>query len=515
MKKIICIILAFVILFSMTALADSQKNAEMLKELNLFKGTDKGFELEREASRVEAIVTVVRVLGGEAEALEKKYPHSFNDTDSWMDPYVGYALEKGITKGVSENSFAPNDLITSNQFVTLILRAMNYKDAEGDFNWEKSVEFAKEIGIDASASSKFTRGDMVDICFSALNAFTKGNEEKLYQKLAKDNVFTTEKFTEVTDISEKYVPKAEIAEVKDNKQGIYTATLDDGITNHAVKMNTFARKYGFKFTAYISTKTCNSADFSSTFWNNLIRGGYASVGNHGYDHVRIGELSEQDYIKQTVYAVEDMQTYFPNSIILTYATPFTGPIAKDELVKDVIYANRSGGGNGLNPVSPNQGAMYNLASHVIKSDTEAQTLISHIEDAHKNNNWYIQMWHGFDNPSSEYCLDSAVAEEFFKTLPAYKDKMWFATMDEAVKYIYEKQNATVTVSGDEKKVKITLTDTLPDNKFDMPLTLKVKAPNGFSSATVSIKGKKQTVEVVDGFVIFNLLPDKETAEITF
>ena len=75
MKRIICLILAFVMLFSMTALVDSQKNAQMLKELNLFKGTDKGFELEREASRVEAIVTVVRVLGGEAEALEKNYSH--------------------------------------------------------------------------------------------------------------------------------------------------------------------------------------------------------------------------------------------------------------------------------------------------------------------------------------------------------------------------------------------------------------------------------------------------------
>lgn len=515
MKKLICLVLAFVMLFSMTALADSQKNAEMLKELNLFKGTDKGFELEREASRVEAIVTVVRVLGGEAEALEKKYPHSFNDTDSWMDPYVGYALEKGITKGVSENSFAPNDLITSNQFVTLILRAMNYKDAEGDFNWEKSVEFAKEINIDASASSEFTRGDMVDICFSALNAFTKGNEEKLYQKLAKDNVFTTEKFTEVTGISEKYVPKAEIAEVKDNKQGIYTATLDDGITNHASKMGNFAKKYGFKFTSYISTKNCASDSFSPTFWNNLVKSGYMSIGNHGYDHVRIGELSDEEYEKQTVFAVEDMYKYFPGSPILTYATPFTGAVTRYDIVKDVIYANRSGGGNGFNPISPKQPGMFNLASCVIKSDTEVATLVSQLKEAHENNYWYIQMWHGFDDISSEYCLDSAVAEEFFKALPAYKDKMWFATMDDAVKYIYEKQNVTVNIEGDEKKVKISLTDTLPDNKFDMPLTVKLKAPNGISSASVTIKGIKETVEVSGGFVIFNLLPDKETAEITF
>ena len=124
MKKILCLVLGFMMLFSLTASAGSLENAEMLKTLNLFKGTDKGFELDREASRVEAIVTVVRILGAEAEALEKNYPHTFEDTDIWMDPYVGYALENGITKGVSEKEFAPNDLITENQFITLVLRAM-------------------------------------------------------------------------------------------------------------------------------------------------------------------------------------------------------------------------------------------------------------------------------------------------------------------------------------------------------------------------------------------------------
>ena len=512
MKKIICLILAFVMLFSMTALADSQKNAEMLKELNLFKGTDKGFELEREASRVEAIVTVVRVLGGEAEALEKNYSHSFEDTDSWMDPYIGYAVENNITKGVSEKEFAPNELITEAQFTTLVLRAMEYSDADGDFNWEKAPEFAKELGIEASSSEKFTRGNMVDFCFSALTAPVKSGD-KLYQKLAENNVFTLEKFTEVTGISEKYIPKAEIAAVKDNKSGIFTITLDDGIINHAVTMNNFARKYGFKFTSYISTKTAIAKDFPTTTWLNLIKGGHMSVGSHGYNHIKITDLNDEEYYHETVEAVQDLKTFLPGVTFLTYATPYTGPVGRDDIVKDVIYANRSGSGKGLNPISPNQGTMFNLASFVVKNNTEPSALMEAVKEAYDRNLWHIQMWHGFDG--GEYCPPVSVAEAFFKEASAYKDKMWFATMDEAVKYIYEKQSATLTVEGDEKKVKVKLTDTLNDKIFDMPVTVKVKAPSGVSSATVTIKSKKQTVDVKDGFVIFNILPDKETAEITF
>lgn len=502
-------------LFSLTASADTLENAEMLKSLNLFKGTDKGFELEREASRVEAIVTVVRILGGEAEALEKKYSHSFEDTDSWMDPYVGYALENGITKGFSEKEFAPNDLITENQFITLVLRAMDYSDAKGDFNWEKSAEFAESLGIKTASSQSFKRGDMVDICFSALTAYTKRTEKKLYQKLAENGVFTTTEFSEVTGISEKYVPKAEIAEVKDDKSGIFTVTLDDGVAEQAIKMNNFAKKYGFKFTSYISTKTCNSAEFSWSLWNNLIKGGYMSVGNHGYDHIKITDLNDEEYYYQTVCAMEDMQRFFPNYTYLTYATPFTGPVNKYDIVKDVIYANRSSSSDGLNSVSPTQVPMFCLGSYVIRNNMDVAVPAQHIKTAYEDNNWYIQMWHGFDDAANEYCLDSTVAEEFFKIATTYKDKMWFATMDEAVKYIYEKQNATLTVEGDEKKVKVTLKDTLPDNKFNEALTVKVSAPAGVSSATVTVKSKKQTVEIKDGYVIFNLIPDKETAEIVF
>ncbi len=514
MKKLLCIILAVIMIFPLMVSADSQSNAEMLKALDLFKGTDKGFELEREASRVEAIVTVVRILGAEAEALEKKYSHSFEDTDSWMDPYVGYALEKGITKGVSEKEFAPNDLITESQFITLVLRAMEYSDAKGDFNWEKSAEFAQSLGIKSSSSASFTRGDIVDICFSSLTAPVKSGS-KLYEKLANDEVFTKEKFTEVTGISEKYVPKAEIAEVKDDRSGIFTVTLDDGGYEHAKKMNNFAKKYGFKFTSYIPANKCQSETFSQAGWNVLLSGGYMSVGSHGYNHIKINDLGDEEYYYETVEAMQDIQRFFPSYTHLTYATPFTGAVDRYDVVKDVIYANRSSSADGLNSVSPKQAQMFCLGSYVIRKNMDASVPAAHIKTAYEKNNWYIQMWHGFDDTSNEYCISSDIAESFFKEASQYKDKMWFATMDEAVKYIYEKQNSTLTIEGDEKKLKVSLTDTLNDKIFDMPLTVKVSAPLGATSAQVSINGKKQTVEVKEGYVIFNLTPDKETAEIVF
>lgn len=64
--------------------------ANKLKEIGVFKGTDSGFELDREPTRIESAVMFVRLLGAELEAMEKKYEHPFTDVPEWATDHVGY-----------------------------------------------------------------------------------------------------------------------------------------------------------------------------------------------------------------------------------------------------------------------------------------------------------------------------------------------------------------------------------------------------------------------------------------
>jgi len=87
---LICILLSFntdLLQAKDSILFEDQAN--VLKSLGLFNGTPKGFELDRQASRVEGGVIMVRILGKEDEALEKNYHHPFKDVPSWADPYIG------------------------------------------------------------------------------------------------------------------------------------------------------------------------------------------------------------------------------------------------------------------------------------------------------------------------------------------------------------------------------------------------------------------------------------------
>jgi hypothetical protein len=59
--------------------------AEQLQDLGLFKGTNNGFELERQPTRAEAGVMLIRMLGKEALALSQDSDYPFDDVPDLID----------------------------------------------------------------------------------------------------------------------------------------------------------------------------------------------------------------------------------------------------------------------------------------------------------------------------------------------------------------------------------------------------------------------------------------------
>lgn len=186
-RTLICLLI-LIVLFSFTLVPVSaaedtsyRLEAEKLKSLGLFKGTDIGFELDRIPNRAEAGVMLVRLLGMESEALVNDLPHPFDDVPDWADRFVGFMWENGLTKGVGENHFAPYDPVDARSYLTFILRALGYSDSEGDFTWERALEFSYQIGLingrefeDLKVFS-FTRGNMAALSYNAMNFRLKDN----------------------------------------------------------------------------------------------------------------------------------------------------------------------------------------------------------------------------------------------------------------------------------------------------------------------------------------------------
>ena len=102
---------------------DTEAQAQMLYDLGLFKGTDKGFALEKSMTRAEASVMLTRLLGAEKTALAGNWKHPFTDVPQWADKYVGWLYQNGLTKGVSVTKYGSQRNVTCGQYCIFLTRA--------------------------------------------------------------------------------------------------------------------------------------------------------------------------------------------------------------------------------------------------------------------------------------------------------------------------------------------------------------------------------------------------------
>ena len=143
-----------------------EAEAESLQADGLLKGNEKGLDLLKPLTRIEATAILVRAMGYEdAQTSGTSY---FTDiqSDNWGAKYANIAKDKGIASGVGDDMFAPNDTITASQFATLILRNMGENP-----DWQTAINTFVERGLitaeQAEKMDLFTRGDMAKIIYEA------------------------------------------------------------------------------------------------------------------------------------------------------------------------------------------------------------------------------------------------------------------------------------------------------------------------------------------------------------
>lgn len=276
MKKIISLFLSIVLCVGILPLnvwaaeEETEISPEMLasdlKTLGLFKGvSDTDFSLDRKPTRTEAIVMLIRVLGQEETALTGTWEHPFDDVPTWAVPYVGYAYTKGLTGGISATKFGSNNIVPDYMYLTFVLRALGYSDANGDFVWNDPYKVASEAGILPKEYDKnnFLRRDVALISYAALNALMKGTQNTLADTLIASDIFTQEEFDSVYRFGAVKLNISPFTEVRkmirqygeyDKKNGVYSLHIIQPRTN--TEYSSFT-KYDESYTFSYSEATGN------------------------------------------------------------------------------------------------------------------------------------------------------------------------------------------------------------------------------------------------------------------
>lgn len=167
--------------------------ADELYELGLFQGSgtnadgSPNYNLDQPLNRAEAITMMVRILGKEEEAKAGTWETPFQDVPSWAEPYVGFAYVNQYTSGTGKTTFGSADRINAAQYITTILRALDYSSST-DFQWDHPWELSDKIGLtdgqytDAN-NNDFLRADAVIISAAALDIKLKDSDAVLREWL--------------------------------------------------------------------------------------------------------------------------------------------------------------------------------------------------------------------------------------------------------------------------------------------------------------------------------------------
>lgn len=183
--------------------------AEDLSAIGMFRGTEKGFELDRAPTRSEAAIMLVRLYGAEETAKAAyeagEISHPFTDVSAFTSPYVAWLYTNGITNGFTETTFASQRPCSAQNYAAFLLRALGYKDGT-DFEYTDALTFAQEKGFyePVMFTGDFLRDDLAALTYQGLAADTADGETYLLARLIESGAISAGAAAPMTEKFEAY-----------------------------------------------------------------------------------------------------------------------------------------------------------------------------------------------------------------------------------------------------------------------------------------------------------------------
>ncbi len=183
MKKVIIALAAALSLSAAPASADTvdwndSDIMPLLNALGIMEGDGYGdYSLDRAVSRAEMAKITVNSSSYKDQTAIGMSVSPFKDvpSSSWAAPYILNGSSNGLFKGYIDGSFRPDDTVTYEEAVTMMLRVLGYDDSNFGASYPYGqVNFAKNIdlldNVDGEYGTAMTRSQIARMVYNALRA---------------------------------------------------------------------------------------------------------------------------------------------------------------------------------------------------------------------------------------------------------------------------------------------------------------------------------------------------------
>jgi len=188
-NKIIICLLAAIFLLTLSAFASEDKpvsasseTINVIKLLEIANGDESGnMNYEKPVTRAEFVKMAINASANKETAANIRLNISlFPDVKNsyWGAGYISVAINNGLVTGYIDGTFKPNNNVTLEEAVTIVLRLLGYTNADliGTYpsaQLQKYTDLELDDGIYAIKGDNLTREECMILIYNALSAKTK------------------------------------------------------------------------------------------------------------------------------------------------------------------------------------------------------------------------------------------------------------------------------------------------------------------------------------------------------
>lgn len=308
-----------------------------------------------------------------------------------------------------------------------------------------------------------------------------------------------------------------IASIKDNCDGAYTLSVDDGNSYTAnfldkeLKANNMTASMvlvpgwiGVDETVMTWKEAQALVNCDDTVW---------SVVNHTMNHIsNFQNCNDDALIESEINGSRTLlKEKFPNQSILSIVTPGGASSTKimNKVKEQHLGFRTTGGGNMAIPNGMD--GFYNIKCNPVGVyyNTNLTQMNGWIDNAIANGQWCVEMWHGVDDDQAGW--GGNIAGSIAKSHIQYaaqkmnEGKLWVTTLDGMIAYTAQRLKAKVVfVSRDDDSISFRLESELTDLDYDTELTVNIALPQGWSNGEVYSDGKLVDSSVENGVLTVNV-----------
>ena len=130
--------------------------------------------------------------------------------------------------------------------------------------------------------------------------------------------------------------------------------------------------------------------------------------------------------------------------------------------------------------------------------------------AMQNNIWLVLVIHGIDGIGWE-ALNSSEVDDYFRYIHSKDNELWVATFGDAARYMRERMNSRVSVNNEGREIRISLTNDMDREFYDLPLTLKTSVKKGWDEVLVKQGEWEQMIKPLregkEAYILYQAMPD--------